>query len=149
MFKPLIPYRFLSVFLLLILTAFKPAPTDINADILRFTNQFRRSNGLTPLQVRGDLNEIARKHSEDMAKGKCEFGHSGFDKRYDKIKKIFQSCTAAENVAYGANTGREVVEMWENSSGHRHNMLGKYTYVGIGTARDRDGTIYYTQLFVR
>lgn len=149
MLKPLHLYYFIPVLSLLLLTAFKPAPADIDDDILRYTNQFRRSNGMSALVMRSDLNELARKHSEDMARGKCEFGHSGFDKRYDKIKKIFQSCTAAENVAYGANTGREVVEMWENSSAHRRNMLGTYSYVGIGTARDRDGTIYYTQLFVR
>jgi uncharacterized protein YkwD len=148
-FKPLYPYRFLPLFFLFLLVAFKPVPADIDDDVLRYTNQFRRSNGLSALVMRDDLNEIARKHSEDMAKGKCEFGHSGFDQRYEKVKKIFQSCTAAENVAYGANTGKEVVEMWENSTGHRRNMLGKYNYVGIGTARDRDGRIYYTQLFVR
>jgi len=137
----------ISLFFLLV--SFISAPADLDNDVLRYTNQFRRANGLPALVMRNDLNELARKHSEDMAKGKCGFGHSGFDKRYSKVKKIFQSCTAAENVAYGSTNGREVVEMWENSSGHRENLLGKYNYVGIGTARSKQGTIYYTQLFVR
>jgi uncharacterized protein YkwD len=98
--------------------------------------------------MRNDLNAIARKHSEDMAKGNCSFGHSGFDQRYTRIKKIFQSCTAAENVAYGYRTGKEAVDQWKNSGGHRGNMLGKYKYTGIGTAADARGRIYYTQIFV-
>ncbi len=149
MFKPRSAYLFFPVFLLFVLASFKPAPAGLDDEVLRYTNQFRRSNGLSPLIMRSDLNEIAQKHSEDMAKGKCAFGHSGFDKRYSKVKKIFQSCTVAENVAYGADSGREVVDMWENSAGHRRNMLGNYHYVGIGTARDREGTIYYTQFFVQ
>lgn len=99
--------------------------------------------------MRSDLNEIARRHSENMAKGNCAFGHSGFDQRYNKVKKIFQSCTAAENVAFGAQTGKDAVEQWKNSSPHRKNLLGGYKYVGIGTARSKQGRIYYTQILVR
>jgi uncharacterized protein YkwD len=54
----------------------------------------------------------------------------------------------AENVAYGATTAKEVVSMWKGSSGHRKNMLGNYKYIGIGTARDKRGAIYYTEIFV-
>jgi uncharacterized protein YkwD len=132
----------------LLFTSFKPAPEGLDADVLRYTNQFRKAHGLNSLSMRSDLNEIARKHSENMAKGKCSFGHSGFDQRYSKVKKIFQTCTAAENVAYGAYTGKEAVEQWKNSSPHRRNLLGKFHYIGIGTARDTRGRIYYTQIFV-
>lgn len=143
-------------FLLLILlgqflffNSFTNYPVDLDADVLRYTNQLRKANGLAPLVMRNDLNAIARKHSEDMARGKRSFGHGGFDQRYDKMKKIFKSCLAAENVAYGVNTGKDVVAFWNDSGGHRRNMLGNYTYMGIGTARDANGRIYYTQLLVR
>ena len=132
----------------LLLASFKPVTGSLDADVLKYTNQFRKANGLKTLSMRSDLNEIARKHSENMAKGKCSFGHAGFDQRYNKVKKIFQSCTAAENVAYGAQTGRDAVEQWKNSSPHRRNLLGRYHYIGIGTARDARGRIYYTQIFV-
>ncbi len=142
-------FRFLlllSPFLLLV--SFKPAPKSVDADVLNYTNKFRKSNGLNSLVMRNDLNAIARKHSENMAKGRCSFGHAGFDQRYSKVRKIFQSCTAAENVAYGARTGKDVVEEWKNSSPHRRNLLGNYNYIGIGTATDARGRIYYTQIFV-
>ena len=101
--------------------------------------------------MRDDLNAIARKHSEDMANGRCAFGHDGYDLRVSKIKKTIKPCDGyvGENVAYGASNGKAAVDIWKNSSGHRKNMLGDYKYIGIGTARNRQGVIYYTQIFVR
>jgi len=117
-------------------------------DVLSQTNQFRKSKGLPELIIRNDLNEIAQKHSSDMAKGRVDFGHDGFEKRNamasKKIKPIY---SFAENVAYGARSGKEVVTMWKNSSGHRKNMLGHFKWIGIGTAKDPQGRIYYTQVF--
>ncbi|HEX7906129.1 MAG TPA: CAP domain-containing protein [Chitinophagaceae bacterium] len=134
---------------LFILSSFNLSPGGLVNDVLSYTNQFRRSKGKAELIMRDDLNAIARKHSENMAKGRTGFGHGGFDQRHSQVKRIFKSCTMAENVAYGASDGREAVKIWKNSSGHRSNMLGNYKYIGIGTAKDRRGTIYYTQIFVR
>jgi uncharacterized protein YkwD len=117
-------------------------------DVLNYTNKFRRSHGLSALTIRKDLNAIAQKHSEDMARGSAGFGHSGFDQRFSQARKVIKGFKAfAENVAYGAGSGKEVVNMWKNSSGHRKNILGNYRYIGIGTAKDRRGIIYYTEVF--
>jgi uncharacterized protein YkwD len=121
----------------------------LDQEVLKYTNQFRRSQGLRSLVMLEELNSIARKHSEDMAKGKRPFGHGGFDKRQKEIGKKLKFRQVGENVAFGAHNGREAVIMWENSAGHRQNLLGDYDYIGIGTASDRDGRIYYTQIFVR
>jgi uncharacterized protein YkwD len=99
--------------------------------------------------MRADLNAIARSHSDDMARGRRGFGHGGYDQRVQKIKKIYKDCNVAENVAYGASNAKEAFTIWKNSSGHRKNMLGNYKYVGIGTARNKRGVIYYTEIFVR
>lgn len=130
------------------LTSFRPAADDLDNDILAETNRFRKANGLSALTMQDDLNEIARKHSANMASGKTGFGHSGFAKRQQEAtKKITSINSFAENVAYGASTAKEVVEIWKNSTGHRRNMLGKYKYIGIGTAKDKKGRIYFTQVF--
>ena len=121
----------------------------LTEDVLKYTNEFRRSKKLKALEMRGDLNAIARKHSEDMANGRRSFGHAGFAQRETQIKKIFKTCTMAENVAYGARSGKDAFEIWKNSSGHRANMLGDYKYIGIGTATNKRGVIYYTQIFVK
>ena len=123
---------------------------ELNEEVLKYTNLFRKSKRLPALEMRDDLNEIARRHSDDMAKGKCRFGHDGFNQRESEVQKIIQPFSEmAENVAYGATTGKEVVQMWKDSRGHRENMLGNYKYMGIGTATDKHGTIYFTAIFVR
>ena len=145
---------FTFVFLIISLLSFTPEkPSSIGPveDVLKYTNQFRKSKGLKTLEMRDDLNAIARKHSEDMASGRCAFGHDGYDLRVSKIKKTIKPCDGyvGENVAYGASNGKEAVDIWKNSSAHRKNMLGDYKYIGIGTASNKKGDIYYTQIFVR
>jgi uncharacterized protein YkwD len=142
------------IFLLITLLSFTSAMPSIDGlteDILKYTNQFRRSKGLPVLVMRSDLNAIAKSHSEDMANGRCSFGHDGYNLRVLKVKKIIKPCDGyvGENVAYGARNGKEAFDIWKNSSGHRKNMLDDYKYIGIGTARNRRGVIYYTQIFVR
>ncbi len=133
-----------------LLTSFNSPKEDLTEDILKYTNQYRKSKGMTALTMENDLNEIASKHSKDMAKGRCAFGHAGFDERQSKAQKIIRPFSGmAENVAYGANDGREVVTLWKNSTGHRKNILGNYKYIGIGHAKDNRGVIFYTQVFVK
>ena len=145
---------FIFIFLIISVLSFTPEkPSSIGPveDVLKYTNQFRKSKGLKTLEMRDDLNAIARKHSNDMASGRCSFGHDGYDLRVSKIKKTIKPCDGniGENVAFGASNGKEAVDVWKNSSAHRKNMLGDYKYIGIGTARNRQGVIYYTQIFVR
>ena len=137
------------IFWCLLLTS--PFRDGLTEDILRYTNQFRKSKGLPALEIRDDLNAIARKHSEDMASGRRSFGHGGYSQRVLKVQKIIKSFSGemAENVLFGASNGKDAVSIWKNSSGHKKNMLGNYKYTGIGTARNRRGVIYYTQIFVK
>jgi len=139
-----------SISLLLLLTSSVPTKDVLTGDVLKYTNQFRKSRGLAALEMRNDLNEIARKHSEAMASGRRSFGHGGYSQREAQVKKLIQPFyVMGENVAYGSLSGKEVVSLWKTSTGHRRNMLGNYKYIGIGAARDRRGLIYYTQIFVR
>jgi uncharacterized protein YkwD len=145
--------RFVFIFslsILVSLTSFIVIRDSLADDVLKYTNQFRRSKGLPALEMRNDLNAIARKHSENMASRRRSFGHGGYNQREAQVRKLITPFYAmGENVAYGAGSGKEVVSLWKTSSGHRRNMLGNYKYIGIGTARDRRGIIYYTQIFVR
>ena len=142
--------RLMPLITLLIVFASAVSPRNgLPEDLLKYTNEYRRSKGLSNLEMRTDLNSIARNHSEEMASGKTGFGHNGYDKRVRKIKEIFKTCTVAENVAYGANNAKEAFTIWRNSSGHRKNMLGGYKYIGIGTAKNNRGVIYYTEIFVK
>lgn len=141
---------FICCSLLVSLNSFSPHNDNANLvnNILSLTNQFRKSQGLPPLMMKQQLNALAQKHSADMARGRVGFGHAGFGKRDAKATREIKGLHSfAENVAYGATSAKEVVTMWKNSPGHRRNMLGNYKYIGIGTAKDRKGQIYYTEVF--
>jgi len=59
---------------------------------------------------------------------------------------------AAENIAAckPSITMPQIVEAWMESKQHKENILGpEFTEVGLGLAKDKDGQIYYTQLFAR
>jgi len=117
-------------------------------DVLEQTNKFRAANGLPELEMLEDLNAIAQKHSENMASGRVSFGHNGFAKRAALARKKIEATNGfAENVAYGPTSATQLLDMWKDSPPHRRNMLGKYEYVGIGIAKDRRGTMYYTMVF--
>jgi uncharacterized protein YkwD len=140
---------FLSLGSLISLGSFSTFPvTGLDDDVLKYTNEFRKSKRLPGLIIREELSVIARKHSQNMAKGRVAFGHDGFNLRYNEARKAIRGLnTFAENVAFGFSSGKDVVAMWKNSPGHRKNMLGQYRYIGIGTAKDRRGNIYYTEVF--
>lgn len=85
-----------------------------------------------------------------MASGRVAFSHAGFDERSKKASKVLKGTKGnfAENVAYGSKTAKEVLKGWENSPGHRKNILGNYKYIGVGIAADKNGRLYFTQIFV-
>jgi uncharacterized protein YkwD len=122
---------------------------ELRKDILKYTNKLREKKRLPALIIHDDLNDIADKHSKNMASGKVSFGHGGFDQRSATVRKKLDVESVAENVAFGVNSGKAVVDLWETSRGHRMNMLGDFKYIGIGIAKDKRGTLYYTEIFAR
>lgn len=121
-------------------------------EVARRVNAHRSARRLAPLSYDTAVAAIARAHSRDMAARRVPMGHDGFEHRADLVERLMAFDAIAENVAlndYGA--GRTVsvaVEGWLASPHHRENIEGRYTVTGVGIARSRDGTFYYTQLFV-
>jgi uncharacterized protein YkwD len=123
---------------------------SMEEDILYYTNKFRKSKGLPPLQLEESISREARSHSRDMANGRTGFGHEGFEARVGHVtKKLGRVASAAENVAYGNLDAEGVVKGWIKSPGHRRNMLGNYNLIGIGTARGKGGITFFTQVFIK
>ena len=122
----------------------------VEQDILYYVNLDRKAKGLGPLQLNEAASSIAERHSRNMASGKTPFGHDGLTSRAKLLKKKLGSITSVgENVASGRMTAKEVVDGWLNSPGHRKNIEGDFTITGIGLAKDRAGTIYFTQIFTK
>lgn len=125
------------------------AQGSLPEQILYYTNKFRESKGLKPLQLDATISAQALNHSKAMAKGNTGFGHEGFEERVANISKVKgRVAGAAENVAYGTLDAEGVVNGWIKSPGHRKNMLGDYTLIGIGAA-DKGKITFFTQVFIK
>ena len=118
-----------------------PGPTDpAIQEFLRLVNAKRRSIGCPELKWDNQVALVALKHSKDMI-SRNFFGHNNPDgknpfKRLQESKVLFSS--AAENIASGPKTGRQVFEIWLNSPGHRKNMLNcRFTRHGVAIVEGR------------
>jgi uncharacterized protein YkwD len=119
--------------------------------ILNYVNAYRVEHHLQPLKMNTLMSKEAYLHSRDMAEHKMPFGHNDFSKRIQHCFKQFNldRGPGAENVAYNYKTAKIVVDGWLHSRGHLANIRGNYNLTGIGIARDKQGKIYFTQLFMR
>lgn len=122
--------------------------SGMNRDILQHVNEYRQTKGLAPLQMNTVISAVAEGHSKAMADKKTPFGHEGFESRVKAIREQLGLIrSSAENVAYGNLTASQVVNGWIKSPGHRKNIEGRFSLTGIGVSKDRNGTIYFTQIF--
>lgn len=117
--------------------------TQVRATILRDTNAYRSQAGLPPLTLNKAMNSVATAWSQQMAADRAMSHNPSYS------SEIPPGWThAGENVAYGYDYSNVTVA-WYDSPGHRANMLGDYTDIGIGWALDVDGLPYYTQNFAK
>ncbi len=138
------------VFTIPVFSACFAQSAQLEKEVFNKINSYRLKKGLNELKYLDAAAVEAYKHSKRMANRSVPFGHSGFNTRFNRIKKKYPAMMGyAENVAYGAQDAEEVVDMWLHSSGHKKNIRGNYTHTGVGIARNRRGVLYYTQIFVR
>lgn len=104
--------------------------TSTELEMVRLCNEFRIRNGRRPLQILDSLMNTARAHTNWMTRNGMRHGNY----------------PVAENIACGQGSPREVTNDWINSPGHRNNMLGNHTHIGVGSAGR--GQIYWTQQFI-
>jgi uncharacterized protein YkwD len=108
-----------------------------------------------PLQWDGRLAEVARLHSEEMAR-EGFFGHEGTDgsQPSNRVTRAgIQWRSTGENIAKCRDVAEaEAIFMDEPKfrQNHRGNILNtSYTHIGIGIARGPDGALYITQEFAQ
>ncbi|MDF2675496.1 MAG: hypothetical protein K0R09_3768 [Clostridiales bacterium] len=132
-----------------------PTNNDIKAletEVVRLTNVERSKNGLPALTQNWELSRVARYKSADMA-NKGYFAHQSptYGSPFTMMQNFgIRFSAAGENIAYGQRTPQEVVTAWMNSPGHRANILSRsYSQIGVGLARNKNGTAYWTQMFIQ
>lgn len=121
-----------------------PASADVTAArarILQDTNAYRAQNGRPALKSMALLDIVAQTWTQYMA-STGDFRHN--------LQYFLQfpgdPSAGGENIAVGY-TPESVVAGWIASDGHRANLLGNYTHIGIGYARSAGGRQYFTQNF--
>lgn len=132
-----------------------PSSTSINAlenEVIRLTNIERSKRGIAALKANWQLSRCARYKSQDMI-NRNYFAHRSptYGSPFDMIESFGISMAAGgENIAMGQRTPNEVVTAWMNSPGHRGNILSTaFTEIGVGLAKNKNGTCYWTQMFIR
>lgn len=126
----------------------------LEQEVEREVNRIRARHGLRVLAPSKRLIEVARAHSEDMAR-RNYFDHHAPDGRgpAERVRTagiLYRK--VAENL--GMNFGmddpvRSAVWAWMDSPGHRTNILDPvFREGGVGIAEDAEGSLYFTQLFL-
>ena len=127
--------------------------TSLERQTFSLVNRYRQENDLPALAWDSSIAAIARGHSRDMATGRVDFGHDGFNDRMNRLQKTFLGMQGGgENVLMTNNPNdlaRTALTLWLRSPPHLHNIRGDYNYSGMGVWVSRDGVIYFTQIFVR
>ncbi|MFT8313793.1 MAG: SafA/ExsA family spore coat assembly protein [Clostridium sp.] len=122
------------------------------AEVIRLVNIQRSKNGLQPLAANWQVGRVARYKSQDMI-NKHYFSHTSptYGSPFNMMETFgIKFSAAGENIAMGQRTPAEVVNAWMNSPGHRANILNpSYTQIGVGLAKDSNGTCYWTQMFIK
>jgi len=102
-------------------------------------NARRARAGRKPLRWDRHLVYVARRHARSLAKG----GRVRHDP--DLGRKVTRWRSLGENTGRGRTCRGLLRALWR-SPHHRANMLGRWRFMGVGTAR-RHGRIYVQQVF--
>ena len=122
----------------------QPAATAADAErLFVLINESRTARKLPPLARSAALDKDARSHAVTLAAtGKLRHRSSR------EFRRLGVEWTrVAENIGTAAGPD-EMHRAVMASRLHRENLLGPYTLVGIGVARDRRGRLWATEVFV-
>ncbi len=131
---PIALVMFLSVAFAMAAYAVEPSNEITAANVLRLMNDYRASAGLAPLHSdeRLDLAAADRMHQmeeESFWSHESPRGESPFQWL---DRHAYRYRAAGENLAYGFETARLLVQSWMESRGHRDNILSSdYEDCGI------------------
>lgn len=129
-----------------VITAVGPAASATAAEegtIHALANQSRSSAGLPPLTLNGSLSQVALGWAQHMGATRTLAHNPSYA---SQIPPGWQA--AGENVAQGYRSASAVHEGWMNSPGHRANILGDYTDIGIAHI-SAGGTTWSVQVFAK
>ena len=119
--------------------AIGPSDTAVDAALANRINQQRSNTNLVAYVENDQLQQAARRHTEDMAVNGA-LSHTGSDGTIgpDRIEQAcYTAARAGEIIGWGFPTVDAMMNWWMNSDVHRPNILHNfYTEMGIGYRND-------------
>ena len=124
---------------------------ELEAEVIRLTNEYRVSLGLDELTQDDQLTYVARIRAQEIV---TSWSHVRPDGTYyvDILDAIqYPSPLVGENLARGQETAAEAIEMWKESPGHNDNLTGQdFNKIGVGVYFfEETGRLYYVQIFAK
>ena len=107
--------------------------------LMRRINGARAAHGLHRLEADKQLAYVARQHAHSMASSGGVWHDSDVGSQVTRWRRL------AQNTGRGGSC-RSLARAFMQSSTHRHNILGRYRFIGVGVG-NRSGRLYVQQLF--
>jgi uncharacterized protein YkwD len=114
------PFR-IGLFLAALLCSPSFAAPAMAADYAGEISAYRRAHGLSAVKLDSHLNEVALKQARAMA-ATGTVSHSAAGSFSSRVAGLRKS-RAAENIGAGFLKFSEMLKQWEDSTGHRENLL--------------------------
>ncbi|WP_456377639.1 CAP domain-containing protein [Lutibacter sp.] len=123
--------------------------STMELEILNLVNEHRVTLGLKSLKKLDVISAVALTHTSYMVEtGNVD--HYNFPQRQENLVIKANAKSVGENVAYGFNSSKGVVDAWLKSESHRAIIENeKYTHFGISTEKNNNGRNYFTQMFIK
>lgn len=122
--------------------------TSIANEILQIVNTHRQSIGKNTLTKNLLATDLANAHTKYMI-AQNDINHDDFSDRSNRLIMEENASSTGENVAFGQRSAKQVMDAWLNSPGHRRNIEGDFTHIGIGVIKNDAGAYYFTQIFLK
>ena len=122
---------------------------ETETKLVTLINDYRTSKGLNTLQVVNHISFKSQEHNEYMIDNNV-VNHDYFEQRSNNIIKVLGAERVGENIAYNYTSAQSAMQAWLNSTGHKTNIEGDYTHIGISVSVDPvTGSKYYTNMFMK
>ncbi len=116
---------------------------DYAKEMFGYINDYRTQNGLSELKYDFNLVECAMLRAAECSV-LCSHTRPN-TKQWSSVVEWEEA--VAENFAMGFTNPRDATDAYYNSEGHRANMLGDFTRVGVGVFTADNGVNYWIHIF--
>ncbi len=130
-----------------VVTSYNYNETELK--LVTLINNHRVSMGLNALEVINHISFKSEEHNVYMIDNNV-VNHDYFQQRSNNLVQVLGAQRVGENIAYNYQSAESAMYAWLNSPGHKANLEGDYTHLGISVTVDPNtGKKYYTNMFMK